>query len=466
MLQKLKYISLPLVLLTSVLVWSQEPDGPGDVTDYIKTEVENINPVYKPIIGLGIGTFNYFGEVRTANQTPYNGDLGFRLNVATYIDNNHYIRGNFFLFGGSLSGEQRSHREYLGEPNLKDKNLNFKSTILAFGVNLNYDFDHFIAANRRLRPFVSIGAEIMTFDTKTDLLTTVEGAEVPYFYWSDGSIRGEAETGSNLDAPYLFRDYNYETDVKDIDLGLSDYPQYAFAIPVDVGLDFQVTDRVMFRVGTSLHYTFSDEIDHISNKNTAEGYIGDALNDMFTFSYFTIHLDLFSSDKTLEFERLFYELELDLTLIGDEDGDGWFDAIDECPGTPFGVETDTLGCPIDSDLDGIPDYQDDHPNSRYGAYVDERGVELTEDEVIASLDMSKAVPRSDIAMYIRTPDSYSNYRKSSAKEIPEKFKTLDIDNDGYISFDEMMDAVDSFFDFESDLNSNDIYELNDFFFSQ
>jgi hypothetical protein len=50
----------------------------------------------------------------------------------------------------------------------------------------------------------------MTFDTKTDLLTTVEGAEVPYFYWSDGSIRGEAETGSNLDAPYLFRDYNYE----------------------------------------------------------------------------------------------------------------------------------------------------------------------------------------------------------------------------------------------------------------
>jgi hypothetical protein len=150
MLQKLKYISLPLVLLTSVLVWSQEPDGPGDVTDYIKTEVENINPVYKPIIGLGIGTFNYFGEVRTANQTPYNGDLGFRLNVATYIDNNHYIRGNFFLFGGSLSGEQRSHREYLGEPNLKDKNLNFKSTILAFGVNLNYDFDHFIAANPKI----------------------------------------------------------------------------------------------------------------------------------------------------------------------------------------------------------------------------------------------------------------------------------------------------------------------------
>ena len=78
-----------------------------------------------------------------------------------------------------------------------------------------------------------------------------------------------------------------------------------------------------------------------------------------------------------------------------------------------------------------------------------------------------AVGRNEINLYIRTPDSYK-IGKSKGKKvpIPQKFKSVDKDNDGYISFDEMLQEIDRFFDFKSSLNSSDIYELNDFFFSQ
>jgi OmpA-OmpF porin, OOP family len=42
----------------------------------------------------------------------------------------------------------------------------------------------------------------------------------------------------------------------------------------------------------------------------------------------------------------------------DADEDGVSDRIDKCPDTPKGVEVDALGCPIDSDNDGVPDYLD------------------------------------------------------------------------------------------------------------
>jgi len=386
--------------------------------------------------------------------------LGFKINIATYLDNKHYVRGNFYAIGGGfLSGNERSYTDTI-------QNLNFKSSVLAFGFNADYDFDRWISPQRRLRPFISLGVEIVTFDTKTDYYNEDEG-EVQYHYWPDGSIRNEAFPSAT--AGLMRRDYKYESSIKSVyDFGYEgdgDYSGFAIAVPAEIGLDYQITDRVLFKIATSVHYTFSDEIDHVSHKNT-HTRIGDPINDWFTFTYFTIHLDLFSSDKVLTSEKFFADVDLDLTMIGDEDGDGYFDAMDRCPGTPFGVEVDTAGCPLDADIDRVPDYLDDEPNSRYGAFVDERGVEMSEEDVITSLDMSKAVPRTDVAMYIRTPSSYSNYKKAGAKEIPEKFAGIDGDADGYISYEEMMNAIDSFFEFESDLNSDDIHELNDFFFAQ
>jgi OmpA-OmpF porin, OOP family len=57
----------------------------------------------------------------------------------------------------------------------------------------------------------------------------------------------------------------------------------------------------------------------------------------------------------------------------DSDGDGVYDNLDRCPGTPRGVKVDTRGCPIDTDGDGVPDYLDKCPNTPKGATVDARG---------------------------------------------------------------------------------------------
>jgi len=203
----------------------------------------------------------------------------------------------------------------------------------------------------------------------------------------------------------------------------------------------------------------------VSYKNTS-GVKGNRMNDSYLYSYFSLHLDLFSSKKTLAVQRLFADIEFDPTLMSDEDNDGWFDGWDQCPGTPLGVETDTTGCPLDNDFDGVPNYMDDELNSRYGAFVNDRGVEISEDELIAKLDNSNAVNHQDAELFIRTPSSYAKYKSVTAKEIPEKFRSADRDKDGYISFDEIMKEIDSFFDFQSNLSSEDIYELNNFFFAQ
>ena len=64
----------------------------------------------------------------------------------------------------------------------------------------------------------------------------------------------------------------------------------------------------------------------------------------------------------------------------DSDGDGVWDDVDLCPGTPPGVPVDGKGCeikaaaaPLDSDGDGVMDSEDTCPGTPVGAVVDAHG---------------------------------------------------------------------------------------------
>lgn len=443
----------------------------------LRQEVEIIDPVYKPVVGAGIGVINYFGDIKNDYISPGMGTLGYKVNLMTYIDNKRYFQANFFFIGGKITGNERSEIDLT-------KNYNFQTDLLIFGINMNYDFDHLYKRYSRFHPFISIGFEMMNFSPKYDSLLSrknysstliekyAEGSayynEVPYYYWSDGTIRDEPELVQNYTSSVeIKRDFDYETNMRDIDFGLDrEIPEFGFAIPVDVGFDYYVTDRIMLRVGNSFHFTFTDFLDNISSENTRKR-IGDKKLDMFNFTYVSAHFDLFSEAKVKFIERLFADVEEDYTIMyGDEDNDGWFDGWDDCPQTPPGVETDTTGCPLDDDNDGVPNYLDEEPNTPYGAIVNDQGIQMRDDDIIAMVDQSSAVDRKDIALYIRKPESYSSYRAGQFAEIPPQYKSIDTDGDSYISFDEMMDEIDKFFDFESDLSSDEIYNLNDFFFSQ
>lgn len=63
----------------------------------------------------------------------------------------------------------------------------------------------------------------------------------------------------------------------------------------------------------------------------------------------------------------------------DSDGDGVPDYLDKCPGTPAGVAVDASGCPIDSDGDGVPDNLDRCPGTPAGVAVDASGCPLDDD---------------------------------------------------------------------------------------
>jgi OOP family OmpA-OmpF porin len=65
--------------------------------------------------------------------------------------------------------------------------------------------------------------------------------------------------------------------------------------------------------------------------------------------------------------------------VKDSDGDGVSDETDQCPGTPRGVQVDSVGCPLDGDNDGVADYLDQCPNTPAGAKVNASGCPLDGD---------------------------------------------------------------------------------------
>jgi len=152
-------------------------------------------------------------------------------------------------------------------------------------------------------------------------------------------------------------------------------------------------------------------------------------------------------------------------LLADQDNDGIMDMVDQCLDTPAGVEVDTVGCPLDSDNDGVFDYLDKESSTPKGATVDNQGVQLDEGKLSEMFEQKNAVLRKEIRVVPVAPIWTRNITYTPGI-IPDKFKAVDADGDGYVSFTELLKTIDDYFDEKTTLNSDDIYELNNFFFSQ
>ena len=186
---------------------------------------------------------------------------------------------------------------------------------------------------------------------------------------------------------------------------------------------------------------------------------------VFSILNISLHFDLFSDPTTRTVELMFADTEFDPIMFDDEDGDFVLDVSDRCPGTPFGVAVDTLGCPLDGDNDGVPDYLDQELETAERAWVDEQGVTITRIEFAESLELRKnAIEREHLEEYLSI--IRGQYRLDSSLDIPENFISLDIDGDGYFSFDELILAIDKYFDSQIDMNVDDLRDLNEFFFAQ
>ena len=444
-----------LVLLSAILLAGRLQAQEINLDSLLIREIAVENPTYMPVIGFGTGTMQYFGEVKNNYRTPLTSKYGLKVNVSTPpFDRKRTFLVNFYLMLGEVTGNERS----VTDP---DRNLNFSSSLTAFGINLEYNFGHLLKnEDHVLTPFISAGFAPFLFSAKGDL----SAGGVPYNYWSDGTIRNMDENDRlAVLNEVLFRDWDYETDLREADLyGLGNYSQFSFALPIDFGVDFNVTSRMKMRLGTSFHITFTDNIDNISWEG--EGVTGKPGNDHFALTYVSLHLDLFSEPDVITEELLFAELDdFDYLMFEDEDGDGVFDVSDLCLGTPAGVEVDTLGCPYDDDEDGVPNYIDDEKDSPRNAIVNDRGVEMSDEELLALLGPREAVPRSELDLYFAEGQARE---RMTMDDMDKKFHVLDLDGDRYLNFDELLLGIDEFFDFKSFMKTDEVYDVINFFFTQ
>jgi hypothetical protein len=439
------------IILTPLFSYGQEINY-----DSLLQRIDTIeNPVYKPVVSFSYGVLNFRGDVKNSLITPVVGNQAGRVNVATFVDRKHYFVANFNFLLGKLTANQYSYSDL-------SRNLNFETGLYSIGMNVEYRFGHLIPATSLIRPYVSLGIESINFSSKGDLL---DAGGMAYHYWSDGTIRSLEESVPGDPVP-LYRDYEFETDLRlreNTEFGLGTYKQQSLAIPAEIGIHFLISPRAFFSLGVSYHYAFTDYIDNVAYEGTSlQGAKG---NDSYTFSHISIHFDLFSDPATRTVDLLYADAEFDPLFFDDEDGDFVLDVTDRCPGTPYGIEVDSLGCPLDGDQDGVPDYLDREPGSAPDAWVDEEGVTVTEEAYRSRLELrNEAMPRKEVEAYLSM--IRSEYRLSSSQTIPEQFSSLDEDNDGYLSFDELLKTVDRYFDFQLDLDLEELRQLNEFFFSQ
>jgi hypothetical protein len=419
--------------------------------DLLFREVEVENPVYYPVLSVGTGMLSYYGEL--SNDMEGFGTMPpLKINVYHFLDNQQNFRVNIFGMSGNLNG---SFHELPPRDELINKYegiTNFQTELLALGLNLEYGFGHFYEQRPKFRPFIALGGEVLIYNPKSDFMHDGN----PY-NWYDDQI--------------TLRDYNYNYNLRNADLFDLSFAENTPALTLDIGFDFALSNRVAVRVGNGVHYAFSDMLDGIPYKDGNGNVVGDQIHDILNFTYITIGWDPFSESETRTIERLFADIseDFDYSAIADQDRDGITDLHDDCPDNPQGVAIDTTtGCPLDSDDDGVPDYRDKEPSSE-GAIVNDEGVEMTEDQVISEMNYNLVAVNRQDAYMIPVSSGFSSKYSSSEEgslKIPDKFKPVDRDNDGDISYDELLRAIDNFFNGQSGFTANEIYELNDFFFAQ
>ncbi len=318
-------------------------------------EENNEDKAYSPTIGVGIGTIGFYGDLNDRDYgSPFGGNIAFEVYVIQPIADYLNVKFNFTL--GSIRAEERSLA----------RNVNFDSELRAGALFVEYNFDNFLPEERKITPFITAGIEAIEFNPKTDLIG--KGAE-PYNYWSDGTIRNLPENSPNADIAVLVtRDYDFETDIREAGFNPStSYIERAIAVPVGAGITMHLNDQFDFRFESIVHFTFTDYMDGITTETSSDfvgSKRGNGRNDHFWYNGFSLSYNFQKVPPADSFER--YDKRnnepIDYAASGnteDYDGDGVIDLLDNCPNTPRDVEVDTLGCPIDTDGDGVPDFKDE-----------------------------------------------------------------------------------------------------------
>ena len=424
-----------------------------------------------PTIGAGYGTMIFCGDVgKLSIAEPIYNRHGLYLELQKKSKGRMDI--SLFFLSGKLYGNVSS----------ETRNLNFLSSVTIEGLNLRY---HLIKDKEKtVIPYISAGIEVLSFATKSDLY---DANGNKYHFWSDGTIRNLDENDPMASSAIpLKRDYVYETDLRSANLdNRSSYPTNSLAFPVGAGLKFRLSDKFHIRTSCIYHLTGTNLIDGIDETGVGER-AGGSKNDKFLYTSASLHFDLSGKQYRKPNSKIPIGdvANVDFTSLekSDTDKDGVNDMEDECPGTAPGIQVNSKGCPMDSDNDGIPDFRDKEPNSPAGALVDENGYTMTEEFIRAKLERDslnevlshqierlKAKEAAGGRKSVYKPDAAPTYVSGefdNTGRLPEDFRFVDQNRDGYISPAEISAAIEDYLTDKSPLDKARMHMLVDFFFDQ
>jgi len=470
-LKRLIYINITPILLCIVFL-SCILFSSFSVTGQEEGKSRNIRS-FLPVISVAPGVFHFIGDVGYTNPNePFLNKSGFQIELQ--IQTKSRLSFAATLLSGKVFGEEQD----------RTKALNFQSSIVAEGIMLRYDFISKKRSDQVLIPYVTAGVEYVIFHSFADL-KDAEGN--PYHYWSDGSVRTLAQNDSGAaDAIRIHRDYKYETDLRDANLdGFGKYSQAAIGFPVGAGVRFVLSPKVSLHFSSVWHFVGTDLIDGVTEKSEGNRK-GNSKNDNLVFSSVSLRFDLAAQSETkrknayslsksdlkdVDFHTLAYE---------DSDLDGIPDIEDDSSATPASEKVDAKGKPIDKDDDGIPDYRDLELNSAPNAVVTIDGVTITEEMIEEKFLKDSLAALPAIVEYVQSYDRLIqrkpelekadleklNLGDPSRTKVPPLYRRLDTDANEYISPKEISIAIDEYMAGKSPYSIPEFYNLIDFFFMQ
>lgn len=391
---RIKYFVFSILFTAFVLNGVSQTDTSKNNAD----TPPRLGDIFKPTIGLGAGTLSYFGNIYSKGQhfqSFTQSRFGYDLSLAQPLTKFLYL--NFYVMFGKMGANERS--------SIPAFNRNFETQIRLGGLQLMYDFSNFIKKQNNIRPYILSGIEGFEFLSKTDMY---DKSGNKYYYWNDGTIRNMAQgTAGSQDAVKLVRDYSYETDIRKLNQnGYGNYNQYSWALPVGAGVTIHAGDHIKFRLGATMHFTFTNHIDGV----------GSTKRDNFLMFAASAHYDLVTrrgNGKDATFDTLprnhFDGIDYLAIMNGDEDGDGVKDFDDLCHGTPTGAKVDAHGCPIDEDKDLVPDYKDEELPTEAGKVANAKGVAMTDEDFQTWYDnYFDSTGKFAKVVYLTSPDKKGN----------------------------------------------------------
>jgi hypothetical protein len=446
-----KLLTCLFTLLLAISVSAQDKD---------KKEVVK----HKPSIMLGVAGLKYQGYIGShSNLSPLlDARMGYFLAVEQRFGKVLGVElGGMY---GKLAGTDNQTTtsgtvttQYFG---------NFQSQVIQGQLMLTLNFDGVMKGDPAVSPFIKAGIGYMMFTPYSDLK---DANNHPYIYESDGSIV-YAQTTVTTTPPATVttfvptkRDYTYETKVSTSQTG-------CLVIPTMAGFDFTFGKHMTFLVGAGYTFCLSSWVDG-TGKGSSAGYISANAGLKYEFGK-----KVDAADKQYE--------NVDFASVDhlDADKDGVPDDKDMCHGTPKGVKVDEKGCPLDSDNDGVPDYLDHEANTAKGNKVDGYGVTIDEAALAQhQKDWDNQAPERSKQFNVLPSKAYLEKVAADAKKnqanlkakggnttnkIPAELRSADINNDGFISADEITKTIDSFFEGSGDFTVEKINKLIDYFFEQ